>query len=452
MNRSFLALICRLAGDVAFLYLNVGILLGLAFGVLILLRPVTNPIIAPKWRIWIWFIGWYSGFLITVLHALQDLRILPLTLSDLLVPRVYEKGWSGMPAFFPDVREYGTNTILLPGGLAEIPVEITQGLLIAAGLIWLASTAALCIWTDRRDKKLRRIAQQGAIMPPEEREKYGINRDNIVVRRCKGLPTSFVRFGYDQHFGDGTRFVICIQDELPEEQLRLVLLHEMEHIRQHHAWWKSTITVTLYVFFWWNPVLWLAYRLTCRDMELACDEAVMEKLNEADRREYARTLVDLGAGKHMWGTVTSFGECDAALRVRRVVKWKQAVPIDHILGIGLGLLLVLFLFTGGTGWSLRERIQGAEMIRYIHSPNLELHIEETLDREVEFYNSWSNYKGTKDKDDIYFWVELKDGTWCFCTAVYENGIYHLDGLEAFDQKPDLTQGGWHPSIIYGNGT
>lgn len=448
MNRSFLALICRLAGDVAFLYLNVGILLGLAFGVLILLRPVTNRIIAPKWRVWIWFIGWYGGFLIMVLRWLLELRVLPITLIDLVAPRIYERSWSGMPAFFPDVREFGTNTILLPGG-AEIPVEITQGLLIAVGLIWVVTTTAFCIWTDRKDKQLRRITQQGVTMGPEEREKYGITKDNVVVRRCKGLPTSFVRFGYDQYLGDDTRFVICLQDELPEEQLHLVLLHELEHIRQHHAWWKSTITITLYVFFWWNPVLWLAYRLTCRDMELACDEAVMEKLNENDRREYARTLVDLGAGKHMWGTATSFGECDAALRVRRVVKWRKSYPIDHTLGVLLSLLLVLFLFTGGTGWTPTGYMQGVGMTWYLTSPNLELDLQEALGREdLVYHNTWSNYLGTKDRTDIRFYVEFKNGVWCWCNARLVNGEYELVSTQLQGTAPVLG-GGWRPSILYG---
>ena len=136
-------------------------------------------------------------------------------------------------------------------------------------------------------------------MDRETMAKYGITEKDVAVRLCEGLPASFVRLGRDTGWGDKVRYVICLQKELPQEWMRLVLLHEMKHIELHHAWYKSIIVIGLTALYRWNPIMWLAYRLTCRDMELACDEAVLEELEPMERRDYARTLVELGSGRHL---------------------------------------------------------------------------------------------------------------------------------------------------------
>ena len=109
---------------------------------------------------------------------------------------------------------------------------------------------------------------------------------------------------------------------------------------------KQIATLAL-LFHWWNPILWLAFRLHIRDMELACDEAVIEKLDGQGRREYAKALVELASGQHLWGGVTSFGECDAAIRVKRVTAWRDRGKLYHRLSLVLTVLLVLFFYCGG---------------------------------------------------------------------------------------------------------
>lgn len=53
-----------------------------------------------------------------------------------------------------------------------------------------------------------------------------------------------------------------------------------------------------------------------RDMELACDQRTLDQLEPEQRKEYAKTLVELGAGRRLWEAPLCFGECDGALRVR----------------------------------------------------------------------------------------------------------------------------------------
>ena len=113
-----------------------------------------------------------------------------------------------------------------------------------------------------------------------------------------------------------------------------------------HPWWKAANAISMGLF-WWSPLYWAAYRLTNRDMELACDQAVLDTLEPEGRREYARMLTELAAGRHLWGSVSAFGECDAAIRIRRAAAWRPKPEWRRGLSLILSLLLILFLFTGG---------------------------------------------------------------------------------------------------------
>ena len=140
--------------------------------------------------------------------------------------------------------------------------------------------------------------------------------------------------------------MICLQRELPPERMGLVLRHEGEHIKMRHPWWKMANAISM-ALFWWSPLHWAAYRLTNRDMELACDRAVLNQLEPEGRREYARMLTELAAGRHLWGSVSAFGECDAAIRIRRAAAWKPEKEWKKTLSLVLSVLLILFFFTGG---------------------------------------------------------------------------------------------------------
>jgi len=375
----------------AYLYGNISIMLALTFGAIILLRPITNRLIAPRWRVWIWFTGWYCGFLVQIYSWISKIKLLPVSFRSLIIPRNIDYGgiYDSFPEFLPEATKAGDYSIAFPGG-AEVPVHLSSAMIGFIGLLWFAIFVATLIWEQKQINRLKAIGRAGVIMDEEQRAKYGIDRENVVVRLCKDLPTSFVRFGNDDHFGDGTRFVICVQDDLPEDKLRLVLMHEMEHLNQFHAWWKSTITMVLFLY-WWNPILWIAHRLTCRDMELACDEAVMEKLSEHDRREYARTLVELGAGKPMWGAMSCFGECDAALRVKNVVNWKPRTETKDALSVVLMVVLILFFYGGSQmDATAREHMDGLNWTWYANGAPLEQDMKAIWGEDLEITEVWED--------------------------------------------------------------
>lgn len=346
--------IFTILGEVGINFLNIGLSIGLTFGALILLRPVTGRLLRPKHQVWLWFAGWYLGYLFQFYDLLGQWVRLPFSFRDLIIPRVEETGVRSYPMYISSGLEKAPS-LMLPGGAEfSLPSDLFERLLPVIGVVWVTVFVAAMVWSSVQERKLRRLGQRGERMDRETMEEYGITEKDVAVRLCEGLPASFVRLGRDTGWGDGVRFVICLQKELPPERMRLVLLHEMKHIELHHAWYKLIIVIGLTALYWWNPIMWLAYRLTCRDMELACDEAVLEELEPAQRRDYARTLVDLGSGRHLWGNMTSFGECDAALRVRRAAGWSPENRAAWIVSVTLGFVLVVFFYCGGPRYDNRD--------------------------------------------------------------------------------------------------
>ena len=158
----------------------------------------------------------------------------------------------------------------LLGGKA-VWVELTDGMLLVLGVVWLAGIAALGIWMWRRSRQLKALGRQGELLDLKDPGLEYLQGDrDTAVRLCRGLPTSFVYQGGEKM--DGKRYdMIYLQAELSPQRRELVLRHEWNHLRMLHSWMKSWANLVL-VFWWWNPILWAAYYYFCRDMELACDE------------------------------------------------------------------------------------------------------------------------------------------------------------------------------------
>ena len=314
---------------------NQGLALGFTFAVLILLRPVTNRLLRPKYRVIFWLAGWILGWGASFYGMLGYVRVLPVTFRGWITPRLSDV--YANPGYFPEMDRAGEYSFVLPGGL-EIPFSIGEGMLTFIALLFLAGLVATVWWGCVEENKLKKLSRQGEPMDEAWHRERGIDPNEVRVRIMPDLPASFVcRISPGVHY-------VCLQKELPKEQMELVLRHELAHVKGSHVWGKGLV-MALMLLYWWNPIMWAAYRLVSRDMELACDEAVLAGLEEEERRTYARTLVELGAGKHLWGGLTCFGECDAEIRVRCAVRWKREPVWMGALVWPALILAFLFLFT-----------------------------------------------------------------------------------------------------------
>jgi len=125
-----------------------------------------------------------------------------------------------------------------------------------------------------------------------------------------------------------------------------ILLHEQTHIQRKDHIIKVLAFLTLSVY-WFNPLVWIAFMLMSKDMELSCDERVLKQMNNEDiKKPYASSLLSLASGKHILnGSPLAFGEGNVKGRIKNVLNYKKpgtwviavSVVITAVLGFGLAV-------------------------------------------------------------------------------------------------------------------
>ena len=107
------------------------------------------------------------------------------------------------------------------------------------------------------------------------------------------------------------------------QDLEHVVAHEQAHIRRKDHWWKP-LGFLLLTIHWFNPLMWLAYVLLCRDIELACDEKVIKELGNEQRADYMQALVACSVNRRMIAACPlAFGEVGVKDLVMSVMNYKK---------------------------------------------------------------------------------------------------------------------------------
>ena len=116
---------------------------------------------------------------------------------------------------------------------------------------------------------------------------------------------------------------IYLPFKMDAQDLEHVIAHEQAHIRRKDHWWKP-LGFLLLTIHWFNPLMWLAYVLLCRDIELACDEKVIKVLNNEQRADYTQALVACSVNRRMIAACPlAFGEISVKERVKSVMNYKK---------------------------------------------------------------------------------------------------------------------------------
>lgn len=116
---------------------------------------------------------------------------------------------------------------------------------------------------------------------------------------------------------------IYLPSGLDEVQRQNVLSHERAHLARRDHWWKP-LGFALLAVYWFNPVLWLAYALLCRDIELACDERVIRTMDESAVKTYSTVLLACSMPRKAVITCPlAFGEVGVKERVRNALRYKK---------------------------------------------------------------------------------------------------------------------------------
>ena len=189
---------------------------------------------------------------------------------------------------------------------AEVPVGVSrqqaQVDFNIYSVLWLAGMAALLVHALVSAGRLKRKLATAILL-----------RDNIYESEFVDSP--FV-FGV-------VKPNIYLPMHMDEGTAAYVIAHEHAHLARRDHWWKVLGYLVL-ALHWFNPLVWVAYILFCRDIELACDEKVVKGLDGAARADYSQALLSCAAPKRAVAACPlAFGEGNIKMRVKSALHYKK---------------------------------------------------------------------------------------------------------------------------------
>lgn len=135
------------------------------------------------------------------------------------------------------------------------------------------------------------------------------------------------------------RPVIYLPATITPESAEYVLAHEKAHISRRDHWWKPLGFLLLAVY-WFNPFIWLAYVLLCRDIEMACDEKVISGMGDKFGVKYSETLLSLSVPRRKISACPiAFGETGVKDRVKNVLNYKK--PAFWIVCVSVAAVVIM---------------------------------------------------------------------------------------------------------------
>ena len=300
----------------------------------------------------------------------------------------------------PVVGEY-----LAPGG-ASVPgtpaVGIPAGTPASAGIapgevmpmVWLAGAmlmAAYFIVSYVRARK-RFCCSSPDNTPAVRRWLAGQRLHRPLEVRQSALVSSPLTYGV-------LRPVILLPEDMErgnETTLTYILTHEYIHIRRFDSVAKLVFAAVLCVH-WFNPLAWVMYVLANRDLELSCDEWVMDTLGGREKASYALTLINMEETRsRCFSPYSHFSKLAIEERIEAIMKYKKA----SVLALALAVALVVSATTAFAASAAPSS-------------------REDLDRKL-------NAETTVDEGTLMSYVDPKDG----------KTYYSFDGGKTFEAMTD----------------
>ena len=187
--------------------------------------------------------------------------------------------------------------------------------------LWVLGAAVMALWAMFSCYRVRRQVRES------------IHDDGVYL--CDRIASPFI-FGL-------FRPKIYLPSDLSTEARPHVIAHEQAHLRRLDHWWKP-MGFALLTVNWFNPAMWLAYALLCRDIELACDEKVVRHLSAVEKKSYSAALLFCSVNsRKITACPLAFGEVGVKQRIKSVLNYKKpafwvivtAVVLTVVLAVGL---------------------------------------------------------------------------------------------------------------------
>lgn len=294
----------------------------------------------------------------------------------------------------------------LPGARPAESVNPMQVYSFLGTIIWSVGVIALLIYGIMTFVKLRQQLK-GAYQ----------EKDNIYV--SKAIQTPFVLGILSPR--------IYLPDTLDTAEKHYVVLHEQMHIRR----FDPIIRVMSYMVLclhWFNPLVWLAYGLSEKDMEMSCDEMVLNQLGPHIKKEYSQSLLHFATGRRRYNlSLLAFGEGEVIGRVKNILNFKK--PKTY-LTIGVTVLVAIAVISlvsnpinpmqkklGGHVYQVEEVIYDAPLYSFTYIPETAPRFNISSDNQLyvqsqEEMREWTLagglYEAKIQEGQLLEWVQFPD--------------------------------------------
>lgn len=194
---------------------------------------------------------------------------------------------------------------ILSQSLAPAPmtsINPTQVISLIASAVWIVGIGAMLIYMALSYLRVRLKVRESVLL-----------RENVYL--CDRISSPFILGVISPK--------IYLPSDMDPADIDHVVSHERSHLSRRDHWWKPLGFLILCVY-WFNPVMWLAYVLLCRDIELACDEKVIKKMDGHEKKAYTNALLCCSIPRRMISACPlAFGEVGVKNRVKNVLSYKK---------------------------------------------------------------------------------------------------------------------------------
>ena len=264
---------------------------------------------------------------------------------------------SGVPIINQAVNPIITHSFAPPNTLTSInPIQV---FLAVAANLWILGMIAMVLYAAISYLRLRKQIAEAV-----ETEK------GIFV--CDRISTPFILGIF--------RPRIILPSAMVEADREYVLAHEHAHLRRRDHLWKPFGFALLSVY-WFNPVLWVAYILLCRDIELACDERVIREMGTEEKKAYTTALLNCSAPRRMIAACPlAFGEVGVKQRIQNALHYKK--PAFWIIAVAIvaSIVFAVCFLTDpkaeeelpeiyGHSYRVSEVVYGAPHLSFMYFPD-----------------------------------------------------------------------------------
>ncbi len=206
---------------------------------------------------------------------------------------------SGIPAINGAINPVISGSLAPEVGASVNPIQVLTAV---SSVIWLIGFAAMLLYAAVSYLWMRRKVRTSIHV-------------SDAVWICDDIKTPFILGIFKPH--------IYLPSGMDEGTEAYVIAHEKAHLTRRDHWWKPLGFLILSVY-WFNPVIWLAYILLCRDIELACDEKVIRGMEKDDMIAYSEALYSCTAPRRLVMVCPlAFGEVGVKERIKTVLNYKK---------------------------------------------------------------------------------------------------------------------------------